>query len=369
MPFPASLLARVLEMAVAIQQIPAPTGAEAARADFVQARFAAEGLETTTDAVGNVYARLPGQDPDAPPLVISAHLDTVFPADTPLTLRREGDRLCAPGIGDNSVAVAALFALAWLLPSPLPADLWLVANVGEEGLGNLKGMKAVVARFGGRVRAYLVLEGLGLGWIYPQGLGVRRYAISVETAGGHAWGDAGAPSAVHILADLVARLAARPLPPRTSLNVGTFHGGVSVNTIAPRARVEIDLRAVAPRDLERLAHGVESEALRVRRKGVGVYIERIGDRPAGHIPASHPLVQAALAALQKEGIRGRLAPASTDANIPLSRGYPAICLGLTHGGGAHTTAEFIETASLAHGLAALVRLVQYLLASPAYLNL
>ncbi len=351
-----SLLSRVIDLAVAIQQIPAPTGEESARAAFMRQRFAAEGLAVETDTVGNVYARLPGAHPDARPVILSAHLDTVFPADTPLTVRRDADRIAGPGIGDNSVALAALFGLIWRLQEThrrLPADLWLVANVGEEGLGNLKGMKAVAARFGHQPRAYIVLEGLGLGWVYRQALAVRRYALTVRTAGGHAWANAGTPSAIHVLAALIARLEAQPRPRETSLNVGTFHGGISVNTIAPEARAEIDLRAVRRDALAALAQRLETEVQRARRRGVAITCTPIGDRPGGEIPAGHPLVRAALAALRRHGLTGRTAVASTDANVPLSRGYAAICLGLTTGGGAHTLGEFIRIRPLATGLAVL----------------
>ena len=349
---------RLVALATEIQQIPAPTGEEEVRAAFVQARFAAEGLAVETDAVGNLYARVPG-DPAGTPVVVSAHLDTVFPRNTPLTLRSEGDLLYGPGIGDNSVAVAALFGLWWALRGEaLPGDLWLVANVGEEGLGNLKGMKAVVARFGSRPRAYIVLEGLGLGWVYPRGLGVRRYAFRVQTAGGHAWADAGAPSAVHEMAALITRLNALLRPPKTSLNVGTCRGGVSVNTIAPEARIEVDLRAEEPDALRALARRVEAAARKLRRPGVQVSWEVIGERPAGSIAETHPLVQAALQALRQQDVRPHTAAASTDANVPLSRGFPAICVGLARGGGAHTMQEFIDLSSLPRGMAALVALVK-----------
>ncbi len=354
-----SLLPRLLDLAVAIQQIPAPTGEETARAAFVKERFAAEGLAVETDAVGNVYARLPGAS-SARPVVVSAHLDTVFPANTPLAVQRDAHRIAGPGIGDNSVAVAALLGLVWLLRVEnrrLPTDLWLVANVGEEGLGNLKGMKSIVARFGAQARAYIVLEGLGLGWVYPRALGVRRYALTVRTAGGHAWANAGSPSAIHTLAALITRLEAQQRPRETSFNVGTFHGGVSINTIAPEARAEIDLRAVHADALEALAQRLEAEAHRARQPGVEITWEHIGDRPTGSLPLSHPLVQAALTALRRRGLSGRTAVASTDANIPLSRGYPAICLGLTTGGGAHTLKEFIHTRPLSTGLAVLAETV------------
>ncbi len=360
-----ALLPRVLTLAKAIQQIPAPTGEEHARAAFVQARWQEEGLPVVTDAVGNVYARVPGAQASAPPLVISAHLDTVFPADTPLTLRQRGDRLYGPGIGDNSVAVAALFGLWWQIRAagrPLSADVWLVANVGEEGLGNLKGMKAVVARFGATPRAYVVLEGLGLGWVYHRGLGVRRYRVRIATPGGHAWAQAGTPSAVHEMAALVTRLDALPLPPQATLNVGVFRGGVSINTIAPEAEIEIDLRAAEPAALRQLSKQVEKAFRRQRGPRVHLTWEIIGERPAGGLPEQHPLVVAAQEALARHGVRPALTLASTDANWPLSRGLPAICLGLTLGGGAHTTDEYIQMRPLGTGLAVLADLVRALIA-------
>ena len=169
------LVERVLEMAMAIQQIPAPTFSEAQRATFILERFQAEGLsDVSMDSVGNVYARMPGAGSgrsahsarSAPPLVVSAHMDTVFPIGTPLNLRREANKVYGPGIGDNATGVAGLFGLLWGLRDGsfgLPGDLWLVGNVGEEGLGNLCGMSAVVDRFRADVRAYLILEGMALG--------------------------------------------------------------------------------------------------------------------------------------------------------------------------------------------------------------
>ncbi len=360
-------LQRVLQRALDIQRIPAPTFHEEQRADFVRQCWADEGVHVEQDAVGNVYARLPGQGA-APPLVVTAHLDTVFPFDTDLTVRQEGERLYGPGLGDNSLGVAALFGLYWALRDalPLPGDLWLVANVGEEGLGDLRGMKAVVERFGGQVRAYVVLEGLGLGHVYHRALGVRRYRITIRTPGGHSWADFGEPSANHELAHLIAEITRLPLPvdPRTTLNVGRMGGGVSVNTIAPEAWMEIDLRSEETRTLDHLAAAVQRLARKRRRADVAVSLEVIGNRPAGAIPATHPLVRAAEAALREQGVAPKRLIGSTDANIPLSQGYPAIGLGLSLGGGAHTLQEHIQPASLHQGLSALVNLIRRLTQHP-----
>lgn len=361
---------RVLREAIAIQQIPAPTHAEMARARYVFQRFVEEGLaDVQMDSLGNVYGCLPGSG-KAYPLVISAHLDTVFPAHTDLTIRQEQDRLYGPGIGDNSIAVGGLFGIVWELrarhasgnqeATSLPGDVWLVANVCEEGLGNLAGMRAVVERFGAQVLAYLVLEGMSLGQIYHRGLGVRRYRIRVQTAGGHSWVDYGQPSAVNELAQLICELTQIPLParPRTTMNVGVISGGTTVNTIAARAELELDLRSEDPEILHRLANQVESMLKRVNRPDAAVTGEVIGDRPVGKISSRHALVRLAKNCLEELGIEANLGIGSTDTNIPLSLGYPAICLGLTYGGAAHTTGEYIYTPPLATGLGLITRVIE-----------
>ncbi|MEW6093827.1 MAG: M20/M25/M40 family metallo-hydrolase [Chloroflexota bacterium] len=364
-------IARLLDLAVRIQQIPAPTFHEAERAEFVRGLFLAEGLsDVKTDEGGNVYARLPAArhlQPVTRPLVVSAHLDTVFPAGTDLSVRREGGKIYGPGIGDNALAVAGLFGLVWLLrartPSTslraLPFDLWLAANVCEEGLGDLRGMKAVVERFGQEARAYIILEGMALGHVYHRGLGVRRYRISVKTAGGHSWIDYGRPSAIHELTDLSTRLTRLEVPktPRTTLNIGVIAGGTSVNTIAAEASLELDLRSESPAALEQLVRQVEQLCGQAGKAGVEVKAEVVGARPAGEIPASHPLVTLACDCLHKQGIEPKPSIGSTDANIPLSRGYPAVTLCLTTGGGAHTVHEYVNVEPLEKGMEALIGVV------------
>jgi acetylornithine deacetylase/succinyl-diaminopimelate desuccinylase-like protein len=358
------LISRVIDLAVAIQQIPAPTFAEQKRSTFIQDRFQAEGLQdVSSDDLGNVYARLPGVRSQLP-LVISAHLDTVFPASTDLTVRRGAEQVYGPGIGDNSLGVAGLFGLLWALrrgaeDPGLPGDLWFVANVGEEGLGDLRGMRAVVNRFGDEVSAYLILEGMALGQIYHRGLGVQRYRISVRTKGGHSWVDYGAPSAIHELSTIVNRLTALPVPetPRSSLNVGVIEGGTSVNTIAPEAHLELDLRSEARAALQSLARATETLVAAANRAGVQTGFEIIGQRPSGEIPANHPLVLIAQRCLLAQDVQPNLAIGSTDANIPLSRGLPAVCLGLSTGYGAHTAGEYINIPPLAQGLAQMLAVV------------
>jgi acetylornithine deacetylase/succinyl-diaminopimelate desuccinylase-like protein len=356
-------LKRTLDLTVQIQQIPAPTFAEARRAEFVRQQFALEGLsDVTLDKDGNVFARLIGHSPARPPLVVSAHLDTVFPLETNLRVIRRRERIAGPGIGDNSLGVAGLFGLVWLLREReirLPGDLWLVANVCEEGLGDLRGMKTVVERFGANALAYLVLEGMAFGYIYHRALGVERYRISAQTAGGHSWKDYGQPSAIHELAGLVTRLTALPLPgaPRTTLNVGKISGGTSVNVLAAEASLELDLRSESAAALAELVGWVQSLVRTANRHGVEFSLKQIGKRPAGEIPAGHPLVRLAEDCITRQGVKPMLTIGSTDANIPLSLGYPAICLGLTSGDGAHTVREFIDTPLLGVGLEQLVQFV------------
>ena len=366
---------RLLDLAVAIQQIPAPTFHEAERAGFVRARFEEENLRCVEiDSVGNVYACL-GSKSQPPtdnrqafagaqgkPLVVSAHLDTVFPSGVDLCVRRERERILAPGIGDNSLGVAGLFGLVWALRErglSLPGDLWLVANVCEEGLGNLRGMKAVVERFGPGPLAYIVVEGMALGQVYQRGLGVRRYRLSIQTAGGHAWIDYGQPSAIHELTALSTRIAAMELSrsPRATLNVGIISGGSSVNTIAAEAMLELDLRSENLATLEDMVNQVEQIVCSAQKPGVEIKLECIGQRPSGEIPADHWLVRLAQDCLRSVGIESCLNIGSTDANLPLSLGLPSVTIGLTSGGRAHTVHEFMNIAPLAKGVEQLVRLV------------
>jgi acetylornithine deacetylase/succinyl-diaminopimelate desuccinylase-like protein len=351
-----SLSARTLDLAIAIQQIPAPTFAEQARGQFAARLFESEGLQDVTiDALGNVLARLPGTG-NARPLVVSAHLDTVFPADADLKVTLTPDRIRGPGIGDNALGVAGLLGVLWSLRlggTVLPGDIWLVANVGEEGLGNLCGMQAVVSRFGNAPRAYLVLEGLALGQVYHRALGSRRYRISLKTAGGHSWVDYGQPSAVHELSRLVTALADLPLPqqPRTTLNVGVFQGGISINTIASQAFIEVDLRSESTAALEDLERQALVLAAQLERPGVQFQVELVGQRLSGELPDQHPLVQLASQCLKEQRIQPILNIGSTDANVPLSQGLPAVCIGLSNGGLANTLGEYVLTAPLAQGLA------------------
>ena len=315
------------------------------------------------DSLGNIFARLPGKQKKAKPLIVSAHLDTVCPNSINLQAKQEAGRIVAPGIGDNSLGVAALFGILWSLRErniELTHDVWFVANVGEEGLGDLRGMRGVVERFDKNVIGYLVLEGLALGHIYHRAIGVRRYRVTAKTAGGHSWSDYGQPSAVHELAALVTQLTAIRLPrePRTTMNVGTFGGGTGINVLASEAKFDLDLRSEDPASLSKLVYQVEELFRFADRDGVKVLAEIIGQRPAGEISAEHPIVKLAVNCMHEQGLSGVLTAGSTDANIPLSRGIPAVVMGITTGGGAHTTHEYIDLDPIEKGMDSVVRFVE-----------
>ena len=353
--------AAIVETAIAIQQIPAPTFDEARRGAHVAERMRALGLaDVRIDTVGNVYGRRDGRA-SGPGLLLAAHLDTVFPAGTDLAVRRDGMRIYGPGLGDNSMGVAALLHLAQALGQADVAnagDIWFVANVGEEGLGDLRGMRAAVDQLSDQIGAAIALEGCDPGRIIHAGLGVRRYQISATARGGHSWNDFGSPSAIHALVRLAAQLTQLDLPkePLSSFNIGMIQGGSSVNTIAERASLLLDLRSTAPSGLGTLIDQVEQIVANARATEAGVTfaIKTVGDRPAGSIPREHALTQLAGAAYSAEGLGEIYEIASTDANIPLSRGIPAVCIGVCDGGNAHRLDEYIEPARLPSGMRALL---------------
>ncbi len=352
-----------LATAIEIQQVPAPTFAERPRSILVSQRMQALGLhDVEIDELGNVYGRRPGIA-EHPALLISAHLDTVFPADTDLSIRYEGERVYGPGIGDNSVGVAGLLRLAEIYQRcdlPTSGDIWFVANVGEEGLGDLRGMRAVVERLRTRIGGVIVIEGCDFGSLHHQAIGVRRFRIEANGPGGHSWGNFGTPSAIHVLVRLAARLTELQVPvsPRTTFNIGMISGGTSVNTIAHHASMLLDLRSVSSAVLSDLVSEVYRlvEEATLDQPEVHLQIIKVGDRPSGAIPREHPLVQAAVAAYQMVGAQISFQQSSTDANIPLSLGIPAICVGLTDGGNAHRTDEYILPMNLGRGMQALLLL-------------
>jgi len=357
---------RVIDIAIQVQQIPAPTFDESRRAEFVRELFVEEGLrDVSVDEAGNVYGRWPqaaSRRSQVKPLIVSAHLDTVFPLDMDLSVRHENSKVFGIGIGDNSLGVAALFGMIWMLNEREidAGDIWFVANTCEEGLGDLRGMKAVVDRFGENVLTYLVLEGMALGHVYHRAVGVKRYRVTSKTHGGHSWSDYGEPSAVVELSKLIGQLTSLQLPsrPRTTMNVGRINGGTSINAIPAEAWMELDLRSEGMGELAELVSNVERLIESADRPGVRVEAEAIGERPAGEMSPSHPLVKLAQKCLRDQGLDAVLTSGSTDANVPLSKGYPALVLGVSTGGGAHTKGEFINTEPVTKGMEQLMMFVE-----------
>jgi acetylornithine deacetylase/succinyl-diaminopimelate desuccinylase-like protein len=351
----------ICDLTEAICLIPAPSYREERRARFVAAQLRARGLTAEIDEIGNVVARRNGSG-KAKSMLLAAHTDTVFPMSTELTVRRENGTMIGPAIGDNSLAVASLIELVTILDEAqieTPGDLLVVANVGEEGLGNLRGIRAVCDRFGDELGGVIAIEGHNVGRVTHGAVGSKRIRVTIEGPGGHSWGAFGQPSAIHELGLIVGDIArvAVPTEPKTTFNVGLIDGGVSVNTIAPRASAVIDMRSVDPGALANLASEVEAIIGRRQTDQISTSIEGLGERPAGWTPPSAEIVQAASAILRRLGIEPMLNASSTDANIPISRGIPAICIGLTRGSGAHRVDEMIEVAPIEQGVVQLGLLV------------
>jgi tripeptide aminopeptidase len=352
----------IVDAAITIQQIPAPTFAEEQRARFVYAQMQALNLQQVCiDALQNVYGCLPGRRTDQA-VLISAHTDTVFAHDTDLRTRRDGSRIYGPGIADNSISVAAMLHLARVLQEHRlepEHTIWFVANTGEEGLGDLRGMRAVIDRLHDHLAAVIVLDA-PYGTVVHAGVASRRYRISVKAAGGHSWKDFGAPSAVHVLVRLAAQLTEldAPAEPKSTFNIGVVEGGTTVNAIAQHAALLLDLRSVSVAGVEALVQQVEQivSAGQAQYPDVKIEIEIIGDRPGGSIERDHPLVQIASAAYETVGATVTFDHASTDANIPLSRGMPAVCVGICQGGNAHRLDEYLEVDDISAGMRAVLLL-------------
>ena len=348
--------AEIAEEAVRICEIPAPTFEEGERAKYVRGRFEALGLrDVTIDAAGNVVGRRPGKG-GGPGLAMAAHLDTVFPQGTDVTVKRQGTRLAAPGIGDNSVAVAGLLGMIEALNAAglqTQGDLYLASNTGEEGLGDLKGMKAFMADVKDRVGAAIAVEGMKVNRLIHVAVGSRRYKVTYIARGGHSWGHFGSPSAIHILGRAIADISRLEVPrePKTTYNVGVIHGGTTVNTIAAEADMLVDMRSVDTRALASLEQRVLAIVDRAAKEGAGqAKLEMVGDRPAGSIPADHPVVRTCRAVHQALGLRTFSEPASTDHNVPLGMGLPGVCLSITEGANEHRLDEYIETGQIPTGV-------------------
>lgn len=346
----------VAKRAASICEVPAPTGAEEQRAAYVGSLLTGLGYATEIDGVGNVYARRGSNGGKV--VMLAAHTDTVFPSTTEIRVRRDGGRLYGPGVGDNSLGVSAMLGVLEVLDRlslETDVDVIVAATVGEEGLGNLRGIRAAVERHRDELGAVIAVEGHNLGRVTHAGVGSTRWRVRVSGPGGHSWGAFGKPNAIHGLARIIAEMSQLDVPtdPKTTYNVGTIEGGTSVNTIAPDASALVDMRSVDAAALNQLVDRVGQIVARAAGPGLKVDVDVLGERPAGVCPRSHPLVGAAGTVLRQVGFDPVFDASSTDANIPISLGIPAVCIGITHGGLGHTTGEFIEVPPIATGLAQL----------------
>ncbi|MFL6333435.1 MAG: M20/M25/M40 family metallo-hydrolase [Pyrinomonadaceae bacterium] len=353
----------------ALVRVPAPPFGESARAEYLRARFEECGLEgAALDAEGNCVALRRGEAL-RPLLVLSAHLDTVFPAGTDCEVRREPSGLMrAPGIADDGCGLAALVALARALNEfeiETCGSILFVGTVGEEGEGDLRGVRHLLnaSEWGGSADAFISIDGPGLERITHAALASRRYRVTCRGVGGHSWGDFGVPNPVHALGRAVARLAAYPAPrkPRTTFNVGRIEGGSGVNVIPREARMDVDLRSESPAELGRLdaffrraARESGEDENAARRQGapaLEIETRLIGDRPGGTTAPEQPLVRLAAEATRALGARPYLDCSSTDSNIAISRGLPAVTIGAGGASGStHTLEEWYDPAGRDLGL-------------------
>jgi acetylornithine deacetylase/succinyl-diaminopimelate desuccinylase-like protein len=342
-----------------LTEIPAPTFQESDRAAAVKVLFSAVGLEVSTDKVGNVIGLLRGPN-EKEIVVLSAHLDTVFPAGTDVTVHREKNRMSAPGISDNGAGLAALVAVARAIHEARirpQRNILFVADVGEEGEGNLRGMRAIVDAYRDRLKAVIVLDGSSIDHVTTKALASRRVEVVIAGPGGHSWSDFGIPNPINALVRGSVRFINTRVPaiPRTTFNLGQIEGGTSINSIPHQARLKVDMRSEGEDELIRLEaalrdcinNGVrdEMESSRDRSKGKLEWkLEVLGSRPGGELGPNSQLLAALRAADEFVGNQSRLERASTDANIPLSLGIEAVSIGAGgNGGGAHSLQEWYES--------------------------
>jgi acetylornithine deacetylase/succinyl-diaminopimelate desuccinylase-like protein len=364
-----SSVSATTEEQIRITEIAAPPFHEVPRAAYMKKLFAADGLRVETDTAGNVIGEYAGASQDV--VMLTAHLDTVFPAGTNVTVKREGGKLFAPGISDNGTGLASLVALSRALRDAkikTNSTILFVADVGEEGEGNLRGMRVLVDAYKKRLKYVIALDGSATEYVTTAALASRRVEISLTGPGGHSWSDFGLPNPIHALGRGIARFVTAHVPesPRTSFNIGEIEGGTSVNSIPSRAAIKVDLRSESEPELSKLESflresiqsGVDEEMAAARDRGMGgggnvldLKISVLGVRPAGELPENSPLLAALLAADTRLGNRSRRERSSTDANIPLSLGIPAISMGAGgRSGGAHTTEEWYDPAGRELGL-------------------
>ena len=357
----------LLRLQVEVARIPAPPFGEAERAAWLRERFTAIGLmQVEMDEVGNVVGIWRGRDPQRAAVAISAHLDTVFPAGTELAIHEERDRLLGPGVSDNASGIAAMLGIAMAFRYAQlrnEADLIFIGNVGEEGEGDLRGIRHIFEKspLRDRVGHTIVIDGSGTDAIIGQALGSRRFELIVRGPGGHSWSDFGQPNPIVALSRVISRFSQTPLPasPKTTFNFGVISGGRSVNSIPENAQVSIDLRSASADELQRLEDElrgvIATEISTPVREGAPVKLScelrKIGDRPAGDLATNSRILEVIRAVDAHLGIQSHMRRASTDANIPISMGRDALTLGAGgSGGGAHTLREWFDPAGRSLGL-------------------
>ncbi|PWT72877.1 MAG: peptidase M20 [Proteobacteria bacterium] len=363
----------VTEEQLQLTKIPAPPFGEHERAEWLRQRFSLLGLtDVHIDEIGNVVGLRPGVDPKAKKvLAISAHIDTVFPDGTPLKVRREADRLFGPGISDNGAGLTGLLAVAEALnaadvQTQLP--ILFVGNVGEEGEGDVRGMRYLFGEsdWGDAIQYTLILDGAGTDSIVTQALGSKRFQITVNGPGGHSWSDFGIPNPIVALARAIEDFShvSVPADPKTTFNIGIISGGTSVNSIPETATMKVDLRSASADEITKLEKQLRvaldqsimetSISPRRRRDGQPVLsyeMKLIGNRPAAELKPNSRLLAVVQAVDQQLGNNARLQRASTDANIPLSMGKEAVAMGAGgSGGGAHTLHEWFDSTNRELGL-------------------
>ena len=369
-------------------RVPAPTFLEQQRAEWIVAQFRNLGWDAQIDRAGNVVAT-PEAHAEGPYVALTAHLDTVLAPRVKEDIGVEPDgRFRGPGISDNGAGLAALLAIARALKVCPPvegwhADLLLVANVGEEGEGNLSGMRHLCKQsaLGKKIAAFLVLDGASTDHITNRALGSRRFEVTFTGPGGHSWSDYGVGNPVHALSRAISQFADVRLngppkssgSPKSSINVGFIEGGASVNAIAPLARAKVDIRSESNEKMDELVdsltsaieHALEIENQRATGGKVAVKIREIGSRPAANLAEHSPILAYLRAVDSHLGIRSHLDCASTDANIPMSLGIPAISIGAGgHGGGAHSAQEWFRPEGRDLGLKRILLTLCLLLRDP-----
>jgi tripeptide aminopeptidase len=365
---------RFIEKQIQISEIPAPPFKEQTRAEFMAGEFKRVGLdEVETDAAGNVLGWRRGRSDGV--LAITAHLDTVFPEGTDVRVTRNGDRLHGPGLMDDALGLMDLLALVETMDHAqltTAEDLLFVATVGEEGLGDLRGVKQLFLNepMKGRIDAFISIDGASPRGITHRALGSKRYRITVNGTGGHSWADFGRVNPAHALGRIIASFTAMPVPtkPRSSYNIGRIGGGTSVNSIPFEAWMEVDMRSESNEALQELEkvflstvnQGIDAENLFRSTEGskLTVDVDMIGDRPSGTIPRNDPLVVAAKWAAEVLDLEPHYGIGSTDANIAISMGIPAISIGGGGiGGEAHSPSEWYDPREAHVGLQRILLLV------------